>query len=512
MDAKTAIVLDNFFPQEEYIELRRGFKAHSLLLNSESEQLTAPVETLMAYHGLTDAQDKLFAACGTAIYNVTEGGPAFGVITSETSLSNARFQHVNVATTGGQFLVCVNGVETRVFNGTAWSTPTFTGYTGAPFVNVNVFKRRLWFIVRDSMKAVYTAPDAFQGALTAYDFAGIFSKGGRLVAMGTWTIDGGTGADDHAVFISSEGQVAVYSGIDPSSADSWQLVGVYDLGEPLGLRCFTKVGGDLALICSDGVLPLSRALSQDRAAAEQISLTSNIQRAMNDAARAFGNLFGWQIISYPRGTCAILNVPTIEGEAAQQFVINVNSGAWCRYTGQNAICWEVFQGRLFFGANGGRVNHADSAATDDQVPIVASVKTAFSYFRSRGSVKRFTALRPLIVSDGQVTPSVTINTDFEHIPPPQITSTPLSVGSNWDEVNWDEFLWANDTVLSKQFSNASGLGQCASVFLTVEGAVVSDARWDISRWDQARWDGQTKERLKLEINEFSITYETGDFF
>jgi hypothetical protein len=43
--------------------------------------------------------------------------------------------------------------------------------------------------------------------------------------------------DDYAAFITSEGQVAVYSGADPASSTTWSLVGVFDIGAPIGRRC-----------------------------------------------------------------------------------------------------------------------------------------------------------------------------------------------------------------------------------------------------------------------------------
>src|SRR5262249_39569 len=150
----------------------------------------------------------------------------------------------------------------------------------------------------------------------------------------------------------------IYQGTDPSDADLWSLVGVFDLGAPLGRRCFFKVAGDLALVNIDGVLPISRALGTDRGAAAAIAITNNINNAMNDVARQYKGNFGWQLQGYPRGAYVLLNVPISEGSIQYQFVMNTLTGAWCRFTGQNANCWEVWKDNLYYGTNDGVVRKA----------------------------------------------------------------------------------------------------------------------------------------------------------
>ena len=92
------------------------------------------------------------------------------------------------------------------------------------------------------------------------DLGSVFRRGGRIEACYTWTIDAGAGADDHFAIITSNGEVAVYRGTDPSSASDWSLIGVFMLGHPLGRRCGTKMGGDLVINSTEGLLPLSKAL------------------------------------------------------------------------------------------------------------------------------------------------------------------------------------------------------------------------------------------------------------
>lgn len=85
------------------------------------------------------------------------------------------------------------------------------------------------------------------------------SRGGHLVAMASWTVDSGSGAE---MTISSsslpEGEVVVYSGTDPTSLTDFKFIGTY-FGTPIGKKCFTKYGGDLlALFTQTGLYPFQK--------------------------------------------------------------------------------------------------------------------------------------------------------------------------------------------------------------------------------------------------------------
>lgn len=74
------------------------------------------------------------------------------------------------------------------------------------------------------------------------------------MAMASWTRDSGNGIEDLAAFITSRGEVHVYSGTDPASADTWQRVGTFKIPEPVGRRCLIKVGGDVGILTTQGLV------------------------------------------------------------------------------------------------------------------------------------------------------------------------------------------------------------------------------------------------------------------
>ena len=503
MSPKRAVRLDNWFPQPGWVEIRKGFDAHSYTGSAN------PVETIAAYQGVST--NSLFAAATTNIYDVTTAGT---VSTAVTGLQNARWQHINFTTTGGHFLYMVNGADVpQYFDGTSWATATITGIPPTDIIGVNAHKSRIWFTLKNSTKAAYLPLDSIQGAATTFELGGLFTLGGYLMAMATWSVDAGTGPQDYAVFISSRGQTIIYQGTNPGS--DFTLVGTFNLGPPIGRRCFTRVGSDVAIISIDGVLPLSKAMIFERAAVVKASMTERIQRVMSQSARDYKDNFGWQLISYPRGTRAILNVPVSEGVEQQQYVMNTLNGAWCRFLGMNANCWEIFNDKPYFGGNDGYVYQADTTGTDVGETLTADMETAFNYFGVRGRQKRWMMLRPLLTTDDVVSPGIALNVDFQRNAP---ISTPTVIAQThalWDVATWDSgAVWVGEVSTEARWTSVTGLGYCASVRMQVAldppdqggGGIWGEALWGVNFWGR-----RSGPEVTLQVNGFDITMETGAF-
>lgn len=505
MSPKRAVRLINWFPQPDWVEPRKGYTRHSDTFTGE------PVETLAAYHGLTT--DKLFAWSGGSIFDVTAASPA--TVTTVTGLANSRAQYINFATTGGNFLWTCNGADTpKYFDGSTWASATITGdVAGADVCDVEAFKNRLWFVGNDSSDAYYLAVDSIQGSSTAFPLGGLFTLGGYLQSIGTWSVDAGTGPQDYIAFVSSRGQVAIYGGDDP--ATDFQLVGVFELGAPIGRRCLTRIGSDLAVISIDGVYPLSKAMIFERAAVVKATMTERIQRVMNQSARLYKENFGWQLISYPRGTRAILNVPVSENSEQQQYVMNTLSGAWCQFTGMNANCWELLLDNPYFGGNDGVIYQADTGSTDFNGILRADMMTAFNYFNTRGNQKRWMMCRPLITTDQQISPGLAFNVDFQYNAPISVQSTRPVVGAHWDEAVWDDSDWGGEITTQSNWTSVSGLGYCASIRLVVDVeplgptdyATWGEALWGISSWGTSPLSSD----VTLQVNGFDLVMEKGAF-
>ncbi|MDE2105819.1 MAG: hypothetical protein KGL39_51825 [Patescibacteria group bacterium] len=451
MPETDAPLMDNYFPTPSSVNLRNGS-------TNWLTGLPAWVETLMHYSSPT--AKKLFAISGTAIYDATTSGAAGAAVV--TGLTNARFQFTNIGTSGGNFMVAVNGADKlQGYDGTNWwvdgnGTHDITGFDTSTAIEPHLFKNRLWFVEKNTMKVWYLGVQSIAGAAASIDFSTIFHLGGHLVSMTSWTIDNISGIDDYAVFITSEGEFAVYKGTDPTSSTTWSLVGVFRIGRPVGNRPCIKLGSDVLLICADGVFPLSKALLTDRTAMKN-SISDKIINLINTDIQLYNGNFGWQAALYPMGQKLIINVPQVENNTQYQYVMNTRNQSWCRFTGWNAACWEFFNDAIYYGGNG-VVVQADTGTDDNGTAITGDVQQAYSYFGDAGNLKRFTMARPVLQAAGNISASVALNIDFNSNIP---TSTPTFSGggaSPWNTSAWNVTPWGKALGLVRKWQTVNGVG------------------------------------------------------
>jgi hypothetical protein len=516
MDPKRAPILNNWIPRPGWVEFRKGYFPW-VFINS-----TSPVETLMVYRAL--GSEKMFAACGSVIYDVSTNGSTVSEI---TGLNSARWQYINYTPAlGTTVLQCVNGVdELRQFDGTNWTTPTITGLpnslTTAAITNIHAQKRRIWFVLGDgsgggSTVAAFMPTDAITGAIAGtIDMGANWSQGGYLVAIVDWTIDGGNGPQDYVCFISNRGQVTIFSGTDPTSATAWTLVGTFSIAPPIGVRCATPIGSDVGLITQQGVIPLSQSLPFDPSAERSVAITARIQNAMATAAANGMDLFGWQLISFAPEQLAILNVPQVENATQVQYVMNALTGAWCQFTGWNANCFEIYNNALYFGGNSGDVNECFVGSSDFATPIAGDMQCAYNYFDEPGRIKRMTMVQPFLTAAQTVTPQISVDADFVI----QTQTAPVTVldgGALWDTAKWDVDVWFGSVVQSVNWLGAEAMGHALAVHMTMSignsGVGSSVGIFDFSYFDEATFDaGISTTSTVLQINAFNAILEMGGF-
>ena len=399
---------------------------------------------------------------------------AHGLVTGNSiTVSGATPSQYN-----GTFIVTVTGATTLTY--TMASTPAgnaspvgtyvvnyaITGVNSNTFINVNVFKNRLFYVEEDSMNVWYLPTQAVSGAASKLDFGSVAKMGGYVQAMATWTIDAGQGVDDYAVFVTNMGEVIVYEGTDPSDATKWALRGVWSLGQTFNRRCFTKFGGDLLLITQEGLVPMAASLQSSRLD-PRVNLTDKIYGAFAQATSLYSTLFGWEIQYFPKANMLIVNVPTAIGK--EQYVMNNITKSWSKFTDINAFTFEMHYDNLYFGDTNRVCKFWDTYA-DNGTVINATVQQAYNYFDSRGQNKRFTLVRPIFLTDNGL-PSVlcAINTDFNtqnQLGQVAFNPSALSVGV-WGVGEWDECFWGGTLAVNKDWQGVSGIGYCASISLNV---------------------------------------------
>jgi hypothetical protein len=459
MPVKRAIILDNWFPQTDKVTLRNGFASHAT-------GMSGSIESLLPYTPLTGL-GKLFGANGTSIYDVSSSG-AVGAA-SLTSLTNARWQSTQIGTSGGQFLFAVNGADAPIsYNGSAWANPSISasGLTAANLVWTNLHQRRLWFGEKNSLTAWYLTVNTIAGTPSSFSLAGIATLGGYIMAMGTWSRDGGNGADDVAIFLTSEGEAIVYSGTDPSSSSTWSLIGVFRIGKPLGRRCMIKAGADLIMVTQDGFVAASSILVADRAQAERVAISAQINKAVNDAVRSYSSIFGWEPFIYPRGAMLIFNIPQ-SSTSFHQYVFNTITRAPCRFTGVNAVCWGLMNDSAYFGGTDGKVYKFDTGSNDNSTAIAGDALQAFSDFGSRGINKAFKLAEPLFESNGNPNAALDLNVDYQVRAPSGVSSASANTAATWGVSKWGVGTWGSASQIYRGWRGVRGIGRSAALRVRV---------------------------------------------
>ena len=419
------------------------------------------------------------------ISSITRGGTGNLTATMTTAVAHGLVTGNTITVAGavpaefnGIYRVTVTGLTTLTYtmatapSGNASTVGTYTvryfitGENSENFETVNLFKERLYFVIKDSLDFCYLPVDSINGAVTKFPLGGIFKNGGYLQAMGTWTIDAGYGVDDLAAFVTSNGEVAVYKGSDPSDPNDWALVGIWTIGQTFNRKCMFKFGGDLLVLTEGGLVPLSAGLQSTRLD-PRVNITDKIFFAISQATSLYSTIYGWQINYYPKQNMLILNVPALSG--TEQYVMHNITKSWARFTNISANCWELSGDDMYFGGDGFVGKFYDTNA-DAGANISGFAQQAYSYFESRGQQKRFTMVRPILQTDNGV-PTVLcgISTDFETVDlTNQISFNPniLAIGL-WDISKWDDANWGGRLVTTKIWQGVTGIGYSGSVSLNV---------------------------------------------
>jgi len=419
------------------------------------------------------------------ISTITRGGTGnlTATLTTATAHGLATGNRVSISGTtesnySGTYYVTVTGATTFTYtmatapaaNATVVGTYTVLGITGVnsnTLININMCQNRLFFVQKNSMTFWYLPVQSIGGAALDFNLGAIARSGGYLQAMGTWTLDAGYGVDDLSAFVTSMGEVMVYKGTNPSDPNAWAEVGVWQMGQTFARRCFFKFAGDLLLLTQDGLVPMSAALQSSRLD-PRVNLTDKIYYAVSQAATNFYAEFGWQINYFASENMLILNIPI--GTGYEQYVMHTITKSWARFTGVNAICWEVSaDNKIYFGANG-FVGQFYSDSSDAGANIVATAQQAYSYFDSRGQNKRFTLVRPILQTDnGLPTVLCGISTDFDTQPlTNQIAFNPATSSvALWNSAIWDNANWGGNLVITKFWQGVTGTGFSGSVNINV---------------------------------------------
>jgi hypothetical protein len=397
------------------------------------------------------------------------------------SAVSPAFQNNETITDSSGGSATADGTQSQIAAG-------ITGIDTSSFSYVWAFKNRLFYVEKNSLNAWYLDVDAIGGVAHKLPLGGVFSRGGSLLFGANWSLDsgsGGSGLSQQCVFITTEGEVAVYQGSDPATAD-WGLVGVYRIGEPLGKKAHIRAGGDVVIATDIGFVPLSQAVQRDYAALSPNAVSYPIEDEWNNAV-ALRSGQEWHCEVWPASQMVIIALPTVNEQRAEWFVANARTGAWAPFTGWDANCLEVFNNRCFFGSDDGKVIEANVTGQDQGLPYTASCAPLFEDLGAPSALKIATMGRAVLRAQTAPRDRLSVQKEYEINLPAAPDATVVASGSQWGVAVWGESVWGEVGSLHtyQNWRVIDGVGYALSLGLQVTSGAIPPLDAEIVRFDLA---------------------------
>jgi hypothetical protein len=470
-DPQFASILTNWLTEEDRITVRPGYIVMGQITPA------APISTLIPYYG---SVSRMAAASGTGIYN-TSGTLLQGGWGGD-DWSWAAYSDLSVA----DYTVMVNGHDGVVsWDGTTFVRETITVPAGetwilpAKFDKVLAHMNRLWFADSDNLAVYYLPIGQKTGQVELFPLDVLFKHGGNIEAIAAWTLDGGLGLDDALAIFSSNGEVVIYSGIDPES--DFKLVGIFHFDSPMSKNSIMTFGGDLYVMVSTGLVPMTTLL---KAEAENLGIRTDhgVSSEFETVSRSHRADFGWGVMLNHQSGHMICNMPTGGGKY-QQMIRSMRGPIWTKWLDVPSRCWGWLNDTAYFGTDDGRICVGGPQYLNDAgAPITADVRFAWSNYKTVAT-KDFKMIQLYTITDGLPRPFMDMEVDYSNLPPtnqPEITSGP-SGGATWDTSAWDTSNWALNSQPRQNWQGITGLGRvgAARIRVSISGATFSITGLDV---------------------------------
>ena len=310
---------------------------------------------------------------------------------------------------------------------------------GQHLVYVWKYRSRLFFIERNSMNAWYLGINSVGGVLSMIPLAGSTTRGGKLIFGATWSVDAGDGMDDKCVFFTTEGEAIIFTGSNPADAANWRQEGRFQMSPPLGMNAHMPIGGDLLVATTDGIIPMSQAITKTAEQLELAALTRNIKPLWRTEVADKNNL-PWTMKHWDEYGGVFVTTPGGAPGNRYCLVVNAQTTAWCRFVGYDAMCWMTLRNVLFFGTQDGTVMQADRGGTDDGKMYIATLVGGWEMFQTPPATVVWRQARASFTSASgeNFQPQLAACVDYTVTLP---TSTPPVIPEPPPQDVWDEGLW-----------------------------------------------------------------------
>lgn len=485
-DPLAAEALENWLPTQRGIRVRGGL-SRAAYIGANA------VSSMFPY--VSASAPAFFAASATSIFNITPLDPVNAATEVVTGQTAGYYSTQQIGTVGGEYLYAVNGANSaRLYDGSTWtaitgaSTPAISGVTTSTFSQVWLYRNRLFFVQKNTKTAWYLPTDSVGGTAQSVSMAGVFKRGGSLLFGATWSLDSGDGIDDKCVFVSTEGEVAIYEGSNPSLATDWRMVGRYDIGRPLGINASMQAGGDLLISTVDGIVPLSQVIEKDPAALSLAAVTRNIEPIW--AFEAERNTSPIELLKWQGRGLGLVSLP----DAPRMLTVNLQTGAWASQTGWEARCMGLFLDQAYIGRSDGRIMALDVSGLDDGKPFTARYCHSFRGLGSEAATKVAKQMRAAFYASASFTWKAAVSVENTVVFPPAPAAASLPVSSDymvWNVSNWNEKMWWGPSVDEAESAHLSqwrgviGMGNVMAPTIQITSGALSALNIELIRTDLA---------------------------
>lgn len=476
MPETSCIFCRNILPEDAGMEVRDGYVEWANGWTGD------PARTVITFEGNLDSEDQLWVANAEGIWNVTTEGTTAPVqeLVWPSSVGNAGIcSYVNFTNDGNErfILLCdgENGYYVWTQTTGLWTVGSFSGGSiDVGLLNfVMIWKKRVWFVERDSANAWYLPVASFSGVATPFNFGDQFRFGGSLVSLHNWTLDGGAGIDDHLVAISGAGDVIIYQGTDPAATNppDFGLIGSWYVGElPAGNRVASEFSGELYVLSVQGLLPMSKVLNGAFNEGKEGSyitakISPLVRSVMDEAVRDFG----WHVHIHPKQSLLYINTPPRTSKPQIAFTLYFGTDAWGTIADLNKSHTANWQGEVYWTdinlnkiyVQKGNVDavYLDQEADGLPQAIDWQLLTSYQSYGHPAVYKRCQYIRPMFIGGGTPAYNVVAFYDFDI---KELTSPPSLIGTKdgiWEDGVWDIALWGGNLEVTDNPRGANGMGR-----------------------------------------------------
>ena len=383
MPPEDCIYTYNLMPVEYGLELRKGYREWATGAG------TNDVRTILNYESnkVGIINDRLWAVTNEGIWDISNFGetaPNQDVVFLDNTEPAGYGVKAEFTDDSGEHYMFyadgVNGIWQFSDSADAWTQPIsgtgagewsfdppgpgpVTGFPVDDVAFVMLHKLRIWVVLEDSDDAWYLPVGAIAGELKRFIFGAKMPRGGRLMGLWNWTIDGGDGVDDYLIAIGRAGDVIVYRGDDPEivvtstageAGAPWSQTGSWYIGDMTATRRpVVEYGGEMYILSAFGLTNLSDLLRGSAVNAVRSSPSAKVTRFLRRDVLAGLSGHGWSLTINPADGFLQIITPEPSNSPYVQYNQNLTTKAWGLWENVPMLCGEEWNGEYFMGGKNG---------------------------------------------------------------------------------------------------------------------------------------------------------------